>query len=133
MTVSLSDTDRRFFEQPIVANLGTIMPDGRPQVIPVWVDYDGAYVRFSTLQGSQKDKNLKARKFATFLLVDPQNPYSYIEVRGQVAETVTEDADEFIDALSKKYLGLDEFPNRREGDVRVIYKIKPEKVNAYGQ
>jgi len=133
MTVILSDTDKRFFEQPIVANLGTIMPDGRPQVNPVWVDYDGTTIRFSTLQGSQKDKNLKARKFATFLLVDPQNPYSYIEVRGQVAETVTEGADELIDTLSKKYLGLDQYPNRREGEVRVTYMIKPDKVNTFGQ
>lgn len=131
--MTIPESHQQFFEQPIVANLGTIMPDGRPQVNPVWVDYDGTHVRFSTLQGSQKDKNLKAREFATFLLVDPQNPYSYIEVRGRVAETVTEGADEFINALSKKYLGLDEYPNRREGDVRVTYKIKPDKVNAFGQ
>lgn len=133
MTNLIPESHQQFFEQPIIANLGTIMPDGRPQVNPVWVDYDGTYVRFSTLQGSQKDKNLKARKFATFLLVDPQNPYSYIEVRGQVAETVTEGADEFINALSKKYLELDEYPNRREGDVRLTYKIKLDKVNAFGQ
>lgn len=131
MSILIPESHLHFFEQPIHANLGTIMPDGRPQVNPVWCDYDGAYVRFSTLEGSQKDKNLRARKFATLLLVDPQNQYSWIEVRGNVAEVTTEGAEEFIDALTKQYLGLDSYPNRREGDVRLIYKIKPERVNIF--
>ena len=108
--------------------LATVMPDGRPQVNPVWCDYDGAYVCVNSAAGRQKDRNLKERKFATILLVDPDNPYFWLEVRGQVAEITTEGADEHIDRLAKKYLGQDTYPFRRAGEVRVTYKIEPQRV-----
>lgn len=133
MAVSIPDSHKKFFEQPIVANLATLLPDGRPQVNPVWCDYDGTHVRVNTSQGRQKAKNLRARKFATLLLVDPQNPFSWIEVRGRVAEVTTAGADEHIDRLAKKYLGLDKYPHRQPGEVRVIYKIEPERVMTSGQ
>lgn len=133
MAVSIPDSHKKFFEQPIVANLATLLPDGRPQVNPVWCDYDGTHVRVNTGQGRQKAKNLRARKFATLLLVDPQNPFSWIEVRGRVAEVTTVGADEHIDRLAKKYLGLDKYPHRQPGEVRVMYKIEPERVMTSGQ
>lgn len=132
MTVSIPDSHKNFFEKPIVANLATLMPDGRPQVNPVWCDYDGTYVRVNTGQGRQKDKNLRDRTFATLLLVDPQNPFSWIEVRGRVAEINTEEADAHIDRLTKKYLGQDKYPHRQEGEIRVMYKIEPERVVTSG-
>lgn len=132
MTVSILDSHKNFFEKPIVANLATLMPDGRPQVNPVWCDYDGTYVRVNTGQGRQKDKNLRDRTFATLLLVDPQNPFSWIEVRGRVAEINTEEADAHIDRLAKKYLGQDKYPHRQEGEIRVMYKIEPERVVTSG-
>lgn len=132
MTVSIPDSHKNFFEKPIVANLATLMPDGRPQVNPVWCDYDGTYVRVNTGQGRQKDKNLRDRTFATLLLVDPQNPFSWIEVRGRVAEINTEEADAHIDRLAKKYLGQDKYPHSQEGEIRVMYKIEPERVVTSG-
>ncbi len=128
MAVAIPDSHKRLFIEPVLANLATIMPDGRPQVHPVWCDYDGTYVRTNSAQGRQKSKNLSQRGFATLLLVDPQNPFFWIEVRGRVAESTTAGADAHIDSLAKKYLGKDTYPFRREGEVRVMYKIEPERV-----
>ncbi len=128
MSVQIPDSHKVLFERPIVAVLATVMPDGRPQVNPVWCDYDGTFVRVNSAQGRQKDKNMKRRKFATILVVDPNNPFFWVEVRGRVAEISTTDADAHIDSLSKKYLGQDTYPYRVSNEVRVIYKILPERV-----
>ena len=133
MTISIPDTHKYLFEGPILANLATIMPDGRPQVHPVWCDYDGTHIRFSSVQGRQKDANLKERKLATLLLVDPQDPYAWIEVRGRVTEITPEGAEAHIDLMAKKYLGQDEYPWRKAGEVRALYKIEPERVVTFGQ
>jgi PPOX class probable F420-dependent enzyme len=108
------------------------MPDGQPQVTPVWVEFDGRYVIVNTAEGRQKDKNLQRDKRVALSLTDPENPYRYLEVRGKVAERTHEGADANIDALAKKYLGKDKYPFRRPNEVRVIYKIEPEHATTMG-
>jgi PPOX class probable F420-dependent enzyme len=130
MSNTIPDTHTILFEKPILASLATVMPDGKLQVNPVWCDYDGTHVRINSAKGRQKDKNLQARGVATVLLVDPENGHFWIEVRGRVEEATTDGADAHIDALAKKYLGKDEYPFRSETEVRVMYKIKPERVVA---
>ena len=127
---TIPDSHKALFEKPIIASLATVMANGLIQVNPVWCDYDGVYVRVNSAAGRQKDKNLTRREVATILLVDPENPYFWIEVRGRVAEITTEGADAHIDSLAKKYLGQDKYPFRREGEVRQTYKIEPVRVNA---
>jgi PPOX class probable F420-dependent enzyme len=114
------------FKKKAFANLVTLMPSGQPQVTPVWVDYDGGQVLFNTAQGRQKDKNLQRDARVALSIMDPDNPYRYLEVRGRVVERTFEGADQHIDALARKYLGQDRYPYREPGEVRVIYKIKPE-------
>ena len=63
--------------------LATLMPDGQPQVTPVWVDYDGRHVLINTAEGRQKDKNLQRDKRVALSILDPDNPYKYLEVRGR--------------------------------------------------
>jgi PPOX class probable F420-dependent enzyme len=128
MAVPIPDSHQRLFVEPVLANLATIMPDGRPQVHPVWCDYDGTYVRTNSSRARQKSKNLSQREWATLLLVDPANPFFWIEVRGRVAEITTDGAEAHIDSLAKKYLGQDTYPWRQAGEVRVMYKIIPERV-----
>lgn len=127
----IPDSHKALLEKPVVGNLATALPDGLIQVNPVWVDYDGTYVRFNSAEGRQKDKNVKKNSVATMLLVDPENAYYWVEVRGHVAEITHEGADAHIDSLAKKYLGVDKYPFRREGEVRLTYKILPERVNAF--
>ncbi|MCL4295062.1 MAG: PPOX class F420-dependent oxidoreductase [Anaerolineae bacterium] len=126
------DSHKPLFEKPVIGNLATMMPNGLIQVNPVWVDYDGTYVRFNSAQGRQKDKNVKKNGIATIELVDPENPYYWIEIRGRVADITTEGADAHIDSLAKKYLGADSYPFRKASEVRLTYKIQPERINAFG-
>ena len=123
---------RDLFDKKVFAGLATVMPDGAPQVTPVWIDYDGAHVVFNTAVGRQKDKNLQADGRVSVMLVDPENPYRYLEVRGQVVERTTTGADEHINKMAKKYLGQDVYPFRQPGEQRVMFKIQPERVSSMG-
>jgi PPOX class probable F420-dependent enzyme len=120
------------FDKKVFAGLATVMPSGSPQVTPVWIDYDGENVVFNTAVGRQKDKNLQADGRVSLALVDPDNPYRYLEVRGTVVERTTDGADDHINKMAKKYIGQDIYPFRQPGEVRVIYKIKPEHTTSMG-
>lgn len=130
MSTKIPDTHIELFKKPVLASLATIMPDGQPQVHPVWCDYDGTYVRVNSAKGRAKDKNMRARPQVTLLLVDPDSVWHWIEVRGVVEEITEEGADAHIDALAKKYMGADTYPFRKATEVRVTYKIRPTRVNA---
>ena len=120
------------FTKVAFAHLATLMADGSPQVTPVWVDYDGAYVRVNSAKGRVKDKNMRRDKRVALSIQDPDNPYRYLAVRGEVAEITENGADAHIDALAKKYLGKERYPFRSPGEVRVIYKIRADKVSTSG-
>ena len=103
--------------------LATIMPDGSPQVTPVWFDTDGEYVLVNTNEGRVKDRNMKARPQVAMTLQDPNDFYRYLGMRGEVVGYTREGADEHINQLSIKY---DHKPwTYREGQRRIIFKIKP--------
>jgi PPOX class probable F420-dependent enzyme len=103
--------------------LATTMPDNSPQVTPVWFDTDGEYIQINTNEGRVKDRNMKARPMVAMVIQDPSTPYRYLQVRGEVLEYTREGADEHINKLSLKY---DNKPwTYREGQKRIIYKIKP--------
>ena len=118
--------------RPTFAHLATIMPDGTPQVTPVWFDFDGAHVIVNSARGRQKDRNMRRNPNVAVEIMDPENPYRYIQIRGKVVEITEEGGDDSIDSLARKYLNVDSYPNRRPGEVRVIYKISPERVNTMG-
>ena len=113
------------FKKKAFAQLATIMPDGHPQVTPVWCDFDGTHIRIGSARGRVKDQNMRRDPRVTVTLQDPDNPYRYLEVRGKVVEIQEKGAAEHIDVLTKKYMGLDKFPYTRPGEVRIMYKIAP--------
>jgi len=103
--------------------LATVMPDGSPQVTPVWFDTDGEYVLVNTNEGRVKDRNMKARPRVAMTLQDPKDFYRYLGMRGEVVSYTREGADEHINRLSVKY---DNKPwIYRAGQRRIIFKIKP--------
>lgn len=108
------------------------MSDGSPQVTPVWVDLDGDLVVVNTARGRQKDKNMRRDPRVSLAIIDPENPYRYIEIRGRIAEITEEGADAHIDKMAKKYLGADKYPYRQSGEVRVMFKIQAEKTSTMG-
>src|SRR5687768_2669005 len=132
MSSSIPDNFRDLFVKQAFGQLATLMKDGTPQVTPVWVDYDGKHVRVNSAKGRVKDNNVRRNPKVAISLQDPENPYRYIAVRGTVEEVTENGADAHIDSLAKKYLGKDKFPGRKPGEVRVIYKIKPERVSTMG-
>lgn len=132
MAQSIPDDYRDLFDKKAFAMLATVMSDGSPQVTPVWVDFDGSHLRFNSARGRVKDKNVRHDPRVSMTLVDPDNPYRYLQVRGRVVEITEQGADQHIDKLSKKYLGQDTYPYRRADEVRVIYRVEPEKVSTMG-
>lgn len=120
------------FKKKAFAHLATLMPDGSPQVTPVWVDYDGTHVIVNSAKGRVKDRNMRRDSRVSLDLQDPDNPYRHLSIRGRVAEITEDGADASIDRLAKKYLGMDRYPNRQAGEVRVIYKIEPQRAHAMG-
>ncbi|HLG17376.1 MAG TPA: PPOX class F420-dependent oxidoreductase [Blastocatellia bacterium] len=120
------------FQKRAFGNLATVMPDGSPQVTPVWVDYDGKYVLVNSARGRQKDKNIARSSSVAISIVDPDNPYRYLEVRGRVAEITEEGARDHIDKMAKKYLGQDKYPFAQAGEVRVLFKVEPERFSSMG-
>ena len=103
--------------------LATIMPDGSPQVTPVWFEIDGEYILLNTNEGRVKDRNMRVRRKVAMTIQDPNDEYRYLGVRGEVVNYTTEGADEHINKLSLKY---DNEPwTYRETQKRIIFKIKP--------
>lgn len=123
---------RDLFTKPAFAHLVTLMPDGTPQVTPVWCDLQDGMVVINTAKGRLKDRNMRRDPRVALAISDPENPYRYLQIRGRVAEITEDGADAHIDRMAKKYLNADTYPFRQPGEVRVIYRIRPERVQAYG-
>lgn len=120
------------FQKKAFANLATVMEDGSPQVTPVWCDYDGSNVIINTARGRVKDRNMRRNPVVAMSIMDPDNAYRYLEIRGKVTEATEQGADQHIDKMAKKYLGADKYPYRSANEVRVMFKIRPEKVSSMG-
>ena len=114
------------------AQLATLMPDGSPHVSPVWFEYDGKEIIVNSAKGRVKDRNVRRDPRVGIDIVDPDNPYRHLSIRGRVVDITETGADEHIDKLAKKYMGLDKYPKRQPGEVRVIYRIEPERSHSMG-
>lgn len=114
------------------ANLATVSSNGAPQVTPVWVDSQGDTVLINSAKGRLKDRNMRKEARVALSIIDPDNPYRHLAIRGKVVDVTEKGADAHIDAMAKKYMGVDKYPNRRPGEVRVIYKIEPTSVATMG-
>jgi len=132
MAATIPEEFKDLFTKKAFAHLATLMPDGSPQVTPVWCDYDGTYILVNSAKGRVKDKNMRRNRKVGITIVDPENPYRHLAMRGEVAEITEQGADSHIDKLAKKYMGKDKYPLRQPGEVRVIYKIRPDRVTTMG-
>jgi PPOX class probable F420-dependent enzyme len=110
------------------AFLGTLMKDGSPHVTPVWIDIVDNTILINTAEGRIKQKNVSRDPRVSISLIDEENPYSMVTIRGQVIEQTSDGADEHIDKLAKKYLNADKYPGHSPHIKRVILKIRPEKI-----
>src|SRR5262245_3807472 len=124
MAVPIPASHMRLLTDPIIAHLATLLPDGRPQVNPVWCDYDGTYVRVNAAEDRQKTRNMRRRNFATVFLAD--GPYFWMEIRGRVLHSTTEGAMDHMHRMAQKYTGREPYTQIRAGEVRVMLKIERE-------
>ena len=114
------------------AHLATILSDGSPQVTPVWFDYTNGVVRVNTAKGRVKARTLRDGAKVAMSILDPDNAYRYIQIRGHVSRVSEDGADAHIDSLAMKYLGKDKYPYSQPGDVRVMYEITPDATQVMG-
>lgn len=131
MTSIPDDFKDLFTSNKVFAHLGTVMADGTPQVTPIWFDYEGGVLRVNSAKGRVKDRNMRANPNVSLSLLDPDNPYRYIQVRGKITEITEDGADDHIDALAQKYMGKD-YPFRQPDETRVSYVISIDHVNTMG-
>lgn len=132
MSQVIPDKYRDLFSKKAFASLATLMPNGEPQVTPVWVDLEGDHLIINSAKGRQKDRNLRRDPRVSLAIVDPDNPYRYLEIRGRVSEITEQGGAPHLDKMAKKYLGVDKYPWSKPDDVRVIYKIQPEHATMMG-
>jgi PPOX class probable F420-dependent enzyme len=114
------------------AHLATLMPNGSPQVTPVWFDYVGGAIRVNSAKGRVKSRNMKEGAAVALSIMDPDNAYRYLQVRGRVRRVTEQGAAAHIDSLSKKYLGQDKYPFGQPGEVRVMFEIEPQAAHGMG-
>jgi PPOX class probable F420-dependent enzyme len=121
------------FERESFAHLATVTPDGTPHVTPVWVDHeDREYVLVNTARGRRKERNIRRNPKVGVSVLDPDDPYRYVSVRGE-AELTEEGANEHIDELARRYFDVDEYPHHgEESGPRVIVRISTETVSTSG-
>jgi PPOX class probable F420-dependent enzyme len=127
----LSDRDRRILEAPNFASIATAMPDGAPHVSTVWIDLDGDDVLVNTGEGLVKTENVRRDPRVSICVFDQQDdPYEQIVIHGSVVDITSEGADEHIDRLAQKYLGVDVYPWREPGEERVILRVRVDRTSA---
>ena len=120
---------RKFFEGKNFAFLSSLMKDGSPHVTPTWVDIEDDNILINTALGRIKQTNISRDPRIALSIIDRDNQYEMVTVRGKVTEQITGDvAEKHIDKLARKYINLDKYPRRSKNEQRVILKIKPEKI-----
>jgi PPOX class probable F420-dependent enzyme len=130
--VKIPASHQDILKKKAFAHFATLMPDGTPQVSPVWVDEQDGYVLVNSAAGRVKDKNVRQNPQVAISATDPDNPYRMVAIRGRVVEYQTDGADDHIDKMAKKYMDKDKYPFRQPGEQRVIYKIEPKSVSTMG-
>ena len=133
---SIPEEFHDLFEKRTFAHLSTLTPDGTPHSTPVWVDYDADADRvlINTARGRHKERNVQRDPSVGISMCDPDDPYRYVSVQGEVADLTEDGAVEHIDELAGRYMGLEEYPNHgEESGPRVMLEIRPDNVVAHEQ
>ncbi|HTD09197.1 MAG TPA: PPOX class F420-dependent oxidoreductase [Solirubrobacteraceae bacterium] len=132
MTATIDDRAEKLLQGKNFCHVSTLRADGSVHGVPVWVDVQDGQPVLNTAEGRAWPRNLERDPRVTLTVQSMENPYEYLEVRGRVAERTHDGADQHIDAMAKKYMGVDEYPLRQPGEQRVIIRVAPEHVHVFG-
>jgi PPOX class probable F420-dependent enzyme len=129
MPDSFTPAARELIAKKVLAHVASLDADGGPNVSPVWIELDGDELVINTALGRAKARNFASDARVAVSMVDPDDEDSIITLRGSVVGFTTIGAEEDVDRLAKKYLGVDSYPNRRVGQVRVTVRIQPDRIS----
>ncbi len=132
MAAEIPASHRDLLSKKAFAHLATLSADGRPQVTPVWFDFDGRCIRVNSARGRAKDKHMRRDARVALSIIDPDNSYRYLEIVGDVVEITESGANAHIDSLAQTYMGVDSYPFHQPGVERVIYRIEPLRFSTMG-
>ncbi len=127
VTTTLTAAAKALIARPVLADIATVDHLGNPTITPVWITLDGEDLIFNTSRGRAKHTNLTRNPHVAVSVLDPDDPFGPVVLRG-VVEATEEGADANIDALAKKYMGVDSYPMRQPGEVRVIFRVKADTI-----
>ena len=128
MTGNMSPEVAKLIEDKNLAFVATLMKNDSPQITPVWIDLVDGIILVNTAKGRVKQRNVSRDPRVAISVVDRNNPYNMVTIRGNVVEQTTEGADMHIDKMAKKYLGVDKYPFAMPGEERILLKIVPTKI-----
>jgi PPOX class probable F420-dependent enzyme len=131
-TVEIAPSLQRLLREPSYGQIATLMPDGSPHITQVWLDTDGTHILVNTVSTHQKVKNVRRDPRVAVNVHQPGQPWRIANIRGEVVEVTTDGADEHIHTLARKYLGVDQYPFGRQGQQRILLKIRPSKIHSIG-
>lgn len=129
MAATLSESAKALLREPVLAHVATVSSRGEPRVTPVWVDVDGTDILINTAEGRVKALDLHRNPMVAVSVVDPADPYRVLALRGTAVAMSHDGADEHIDSLAKKYLGVDSYPMRSPTEQRVKVRIRPDHIS----
>ena len=130
--IQIEGRARELIEAPNFVTLATEREDGSTHLTVIWGDLEDGRIAVNSAEGRVWPENLRRNPEVSLVVVNGENQYEYVSVRGRVVEDTHEGADEHINGLAKKYLGKDEYPFRRPGEQRIRFLIEPEWVSVHG-
>lgn len=133
MAEAIEGRARELIEAPNFCSVGSIRRDGTPAVVPTWVDVKDDLVVLNSAEGRAWPANVRRDPRVNLTVINQENPYEFVSIKGRVVEDTHEGADEHIDAMAMKYLGEEKYPYRAEGEERVMFRVEAEKVTHFGR
>jgi PPOX class probable F420-dependent enzyme len=127
--MELSEKAKKLIDGKNFANVATLMPDGSPQVHPVWIDREGDIVVLNTARSRQRTRNLKRDPRVAICLYDQDNPYSNVSIRGRAIEITEKGAEEHIDKMNMKYRGTPKYAYHNANDPRVLIRVEANRIH----
>ena len=118
----------KLFQKKNLIFIATINPDGSPQLTPVWGNYNDNHILINTAEGRIKHKNVQKDPRVAVSVVDHDNTLNMTTIRGKVVQIIPDYDYSHANELTKQYMGINEYPYRRENEKRIIIKIRPEKI-----